>query len=129
MKKNILFLLTSILMIAACGKDDGTDNSCIPEAWAGSYQGEGICNSETNTVIVAVTANLDETVGFIIENGIFSSTLPRTEIEECMANFSEGFGDRSLSYTAMLDGDNLTLTVENNLEEQKVNCSYTLTRT
>lgn len=105
-----LILLALVLTVfATCGDDDEMTPPCAPTNWAGTYSGTANCNGieEAVTVTVAVVGTDSLTLTYETQSrqGNFGPLLPNA----CRITLEDMGGPISTSFSAQLDGDEITL--------------------
>jgi hypothetical protein len=132
------FLKLSILLIvliafSAC-KDDEPTITCTQSDWVGTYVGNQVCDGDTESVTVTITASGSDAI--IIKYEVVSSggsgevEYDPLTIMECDLDYTEtdAASGITISLDASLDGDNLTFKETFTVSGSSDICDVTATR-
>ena len=121
----VALLFGMITICLSCGKED----PCSGNGWAGTYNGTINCNgtSEGVTVIIEATASDSIRINYFSPSSAtnFFDPFP---IAECGIEYSAKNGGGTISLTASLDGNNLSLSEQVNLGGNISSCQIAATR-
>lgn len=128
-KISFLLLLALIFTVSACSDDDeDMMSNCTQENWVGTYSATGDCDGESDDLTYTITASGDGAVNIEGESEDESFFLPSITPDGCSFSWSETAGNSSLSLDAVLNGDNLEVTVIETYDGDADTCMFTLTR-
>ena len=119
------FLLLLAGLLFSCSEGD----PCATDKWEGTYNGTVSCDgvSEGVTVIIAAEGKDSIRINYFSPSSSinFTQALP---VEECTLDFSAKDAGGTLSLSATLNEDRLTLSEQITIGGEQRNCQITATR-
>ena len=105
----LTFFLAIALFVTACGDDDSSPSTCTQSDWVGTYEGTVDCDGTVEDVTVNITANGTDNIVIIYETATVETEYDPLPPDGCSLNNTGTGNGLTVTVSATLDGDDLTL--------------------